>query len=79
MVMKNIFIFVATILLFSCSSKGEKLSDEKRKEIDDSPFELMEIDGCEYLYKQFVVDEGTALTMTMTHKGNCKNSIHQCH
>lgn len=43
----------------------------ERVKIDGAYFNVVEFDGCEYLVRTHI-DEAA-----ITHKGNCKNKIHQ--
>lgn len=40
----------------------------------DKEYRTIEIDGCEYLFKYNGYNSGESFT----HKGNCKNPIHDC-
>ncbi len=74
------FFFV----LISCQPRHSSYDDSDRTEIEEESdqlealrpdqFEILEIEGCEYLIFQHTA--GTHGFGYMTHKGNCTNPIH---
>ena len=65
--MKNLikYGFIAVVICFCSCAK----SDFKTKNNGHIySFDVIEIDGCEYLVSP----------SKLTHKGNCKNTIHNC-
>ena len=70
--MKRILAITLILGLFSCKEPNvEKKTTTYRICNDMDPLEIVTIDGCEYLYGPW----GNA--RVLTHKGNCKNPIHQ--
>lgn len=74
--MKKIIPFIL-VLLLSCSQYADKNVEHKKTnyKISDinTPLVVVQIDGCEYLFGEW----GNATVLT--HKGDCKNSIHPEH
>ena len=77
-------MFFATLFFFtSCETKTKEKVEEKITElpkhlinrIDVHQLEVIEIDGCEYIFykKSPNINMGFGF---MAHKGNCKNPIH---
>jgi len=79
--MKNIIIIlgiILTISLFSCDKNQGFGGGTQwvKKEAVKNTYEIIEIEGCEYIYVS--VNSGYAGGLGLTHKGNCKNPIHNC-
>ena len=76
--MKKISILISiTFLITSCNENlGPKAPDSKRMELDseskyyDQNYKVYTLEGCEYI----LVGGGNG--QWGSHKGNCKNSIH---
>lgn len=79
----NAFLFLAVLGLFALALMKEDnnkatISSVRmeagigRREVNDNylSIEVLEIEGCEYVYVGNVYRSG------ITHKGNCKNSFH---
>ena len=66
--MKNLikYGFIAFVICFS-SCRGDVTVTK-----EDTNFNTVVVDSCEYFYSPF---EGLK---SITHKGNCKNPIHNC-
>lgn len=65
-----IAVYAMLVAGVSSCSKGDELKNVNKFE----KYEVIEIDGCEY------IQYGSAYgTLHVTHKGNCKNAIHDCH
>ena len=64
---------LALVLCGGCeetpASRGKREAEERRRVLPD--YRVVTVEGCEYL--RFEVTHGFA---TLTHKGNCRNSIH---
>jgi hypothetical protein len=77
--MKRILILISiTFLITSCNENlGPKAPDSKRMELDlaskyhDQNYKVYTLEGCEYI----LVGSGNG--QWGSHKGNCKNPIHQ--
>ena len=77
--MKKILILISiTFLITSCNKNlGTKAPDSKRMELDlaskyhDQNYKVYTLEGCEYI----LVGSGNG--QWGSHKGNCKNRIHQ--
>jgi hypothetical protein len=77
--MKRILILISiTFLITSCNENlGPKAPDSKRMELDlaskyhDQNYKVYTLEGCEYI----LVGSGNG--QWGSHKGNCKNRIHQ--
>ena len=77
--MKKILILISiTFLITSCNENlGPKAPDSKRMELDttskyyDQNYRVYTLEGCEYIVG------GSGNTQWGSHKGNCKNPIHQ--
>jgi hypothetical protein len=77
--MKRILILISiTFLITSCNENlGPKAPDSKRMELDlaskyhDQNYKVYTLEGCEYI----LVGGGNG--QWGSHKGNCKNPIHQ--
>lgn len=63
---------IAFCSLTSCEPKPKK--DLKEIKSDTGTYTVTVIDGCEYLTYGYV---GGTIPHVITHKGNCKNPIHQ--
>jgi hypothetical protein len=84
--MKNLikYGFIALVICFftACTetvvvTKEEKQRMEQQKalqaqSVNESEYEVIILDGCEYYRRGSWSDAG------ITHKGNCKNPIHNC-
>ena len=71
--MKRILI-IFIILLSSCHQPNvDKVPTKFVLKEDAPPLEIVEIDGCQYLFGDW------ATATVLTHKGNCSNSIHPEH
>lgn len=67
-----IFILLIFLLCFiSCTSKEEKEKIRNEAAKSSPPFTVIEIEGCEYLRFKSAQEY-----IIITHKGNCKNTIH---
>ena len=84
--MKKLQFSIITILLFlfsACETQAPKKEVQKTEiqteelinKIDVHDLEIIEIDGCEYIFykKSPSTNKGFGF---MAHKGNCKNPIH---
>jgi hypothetical protein len=77
--MKRILILTSiTFLITSCNENlGPKAPDSKRMELDlaskyhDQNYKVYTLEGCEYILV------GSGKGQWGSHKGNCKNPIHQ--
>ena len=77
--MKRILILISiTFLIASCNENlGPKAPDSKRMELDskskycDQNYRVYTLEGCEYIVG------GSGNTQWGSHKGNCKNPIHE--
>ena len=71
--MKRILV-IFIILLSSCYQPNvDKVPTKFDIKRGNSPLEVVEIDGCQYLFGEW----GNATVLT--HKGNCINTIHPEH
>lgn len=68
--MKKIFIAVILLTFASCQKNVESRNTSVSLGYT-TPLQLIKIDGCQYLFG----DWGNATTLT--HKGNCNNTIHK--
>jgi hypothetical protein len=75
--MNRLIIILLVAIFASCSERrGSKAPDSKRMELDstsqyyDQNYKVYTLEGCEYI----VVGYGN--TRWGSHKGNCKNPIH---
>lgn len=72
---------IGLLFLLSCGTPSQNTQPQPTKYLE---YELLVIDGCEYLVygrnpPRGALPDGTFYnTHTLTHKGNCKNPIHQC-
>jgi len=71
--MKKI-LMILTIALVSCGPSKEEMearerSERSTKQTTDERFEIITIDGCEYIVSTYYSNNSDILT----HKGNCKN------
>jgi hypothetical protein len=70
--MKRILVITLVLGLFSCEEQNvDKKTTNYVVSPGNNPLEIVVIDECEYLYGPW----GNATVLT--HKGNCKNPIHQ--
>jgi hypothetical protein len=60
------------LVLISC---GEGPPTAKRQTADG--YDVIELDGCEYIEIKYCLGCSGGY-YSLTHKGNCKNSIHVC-
>ena len=67
--MKKLILMFA-VALVSCETKNVTIN-KTEVEIDGRTIKIYEIDGCEYLGCNVGHENGI-----LTHKGNCKNPIH---
>lgn len=73
----NLIKFFPLLFLISCW-KTDKISEiaPPKKYLE---YELLVIDSCEYLvYGRWNDGNQHSDKQVLTHKGNCKNPIHQC-
>jgi protein involved in sex pheromone biosynthesis len=70
----SVIVIAATILLTACDSDVPK-TDEQIVQSNVGKFEVVTIDGCEYLYRNNRTYHGYYVA-TLTHKGNCSNLHH---
>jgi len=63
--MKKITIVIFIFITASCDMKSEKGKFDQKIKVEPQ-FEIVEIDGCEYITWK-------AYKYVITHKGNCKN------
>lgn len=84
MELHNLITVASIMLLSACSSMPENSVAEPKNEIDigikiDSlkpeDFEIIEIDGCEYVIYKSAPASNIGFGF-MAHKGNCKNPMH---
>jgi len=80
------FIMCTSILLFTCEPQAnqpisadennviDKITKEQLEKINDSAV-VIEIDGCEYIIAEWKATNNRGYGF-MSHKGNCKNTIH---
>ena len=69
--MKYVLLFIV-LALTSCS-----VSDTNTQ-LDSNDYSIRIIDGCKYIQVENGATFGNNYNYTLTHKGNCKNPIHQC-
>jgi hypothetical protein len=75
--MKQIFLILTSITIFGCSVNYEGGNLEKEftnyeiPTYSNTKLILLQIDSCEYLFAKY------HRSAFLTHKGNCKNKIHQ--
>lgn len=67
-IIKKLWFWILVTTLMSCEDNVKR--SDSGYSIQGSAITILEIDGCEYLYK--------AVSGDFTHKGNCKNPIHKC-
>lgn len=70
MKIKLVVLFAIAFMTASCNMEPPKQLITKR--VSDGLFAIVEIDSCEYVLSH--VHYGNSIT----HKGNCKNPIHDC-
>lgn len=82
-VIQLFFLLLVTVYLYSCKPRNpleeessvEHQAEEEIHKIPEGDFEILEIDGCQYIvYKE--VDGANKAFGYMAHKGNCTNPIH---
>lgn len=71
--MKKYLIFLLLPILMGCQS-SEQTKAEERLDTTFTGYKIINIEGCEYIYKRYDVFSGIPV---LTHKGNCKNPIHK--
>lgn len=67
--LKLLFLLSVLVYLFTSCQDNVKRSNSGYS-LQGSAITILEIDGCQYLYK--------AASGDFTHKGNCSNPIHKC-
>ncbi len=68
---KIVALFAIAFMTASCDY-GTTQNYEKTIPIGNRVIESIEFDGCEYIYLRRLG------SVSITHKGNCKNPIHNC-
>lgn len=71
----NKLLILAVFLFVGCyNPDGKEIRIENNNTKPNANYRIVQIDGCEYIE----VEDGTLQTRvySLTHKGNCKNSIH---
>ncbi len=68
--MKKLIALLIVLLMSSCDY-GLTENYKKTVPLGNRVIETIEFDGCEYVYLRRLAD------VAITHKGNCKNSIHK--
>lgn len=66
--MKKLLIGIFGVILLSSCTRAE-ISD-------NSGYSIVMIDGCEYIKIENSYKEARSYSISLTHKGNCKNNIH---
>ena len=81
--LKQIFIVLVTIFSFSCQIVPVAENDEtevqpksRLENLKPQDFEIIVIDGCEYLLFEDNFNHASQGFGFMAHKGNCTNPIH---
>lgn len=78
--MKYLLFISLLLVLFSCNKK-EKIQPKEIK-TESSFYTIINIEGCEYIqvsyeeYNSGKYGGGWYVKYSLTHKGNCSNSIH---
>ena len=62
-------------MLFLCSCEQQS-SNSKPIEFDE--YTVRMIGDCEYIEYEYGFKGGAGYSYSITHKGDCKNSIHKC-
>lgn len=70
--MKQLTILLLSVVLIGCEQPNVKKTDSGIVlDVGSNKLQIVEIESCEYLF--YVGGH----RMALTHKGNCKNPIHQ--
>lgn len=70
------FVAIGLLFLLSCGTESQTTQKQPIKYLE---YELLVIDDCEYLVCGLRGNGGDHThSHSLTHKGNCKNPIHQC-
>lgn len=69
--MKTIVIILSSILLCSCEPRQWDAGDYYSK-----GYRIEVIDGCEYVVVENSCQQSSTYSLTITHKGDCKNQAH---
>jgi hypothetical protein len=73
----NLIKFFPLLFLLSCADSTETTEITPPKKYLE--YEVLIIDSCEYLvYGRYDNGNQHSDRQVLTHKGNCKNPIHQC-
>jgi hypothetical protein len=73
--MKQLIALVMLIMMMvSCTPNGEEVTRKDNSIKPTKDYRIVIIDGCEYIEIESSVS--TSRIYSLTHKGNCKNSIH---
>ena len=75
MKIKSNLLLVALVVLVGCDDNHT--SFDSQKTVKPGIKELT-LEGCQYLFMENGVSINSRYAMTLTHKGNCTNPIHQC-
>jgi hypothetical protein len=69
--MKQLIALVILIMMMvSCTPNGEEITRSNNSIKPTNDYRIVIIDGCEY------IEVDAYKIYTLTHKGNCNNSIH---
>jgi uncharacterized protein YxeA len=78
--MKNILaVLVGLLVVIGCADSSKQKPNPHKMELDntskylDQNYRVYTLEGCEYI----VVSPGNSHFTWGTHKGNCKNTIHE--
>ena len=80
----RVLLLLATWALLACNAKQEESGSPVEEEaervlkgIHGDHFEIVSIDGCEYLIYEHSARSNQGFGF-MSHKGNCSNPVHIC-
>lgn len=74
--MKNLLLICVMVMMFGCSDQGFLGSENDVKlDVMKNHIQTLELEGCEYWV--YSCSRGNLGFGFMSHKGNCKNPIHQ--
>lgn len=74
------WIWVCVNTVASCTNEPPKTEQQVIKEYQsyaNDTYRVITFDGCEYLVYQYSQPDDYGYVYSVTHKGNCKNPIHQ--
>ena len=69
--MKTFFVLVAAVILVGCAPPR---TQQEMTEFVSNNTQVVVYDHCEYLFTQ--TGAGNNYAMSLTHKGNCSNPVH---